>query len=60
MKGIINRVRIDADYYWEQRLIIVLPLKRGPYSVDKLVDYFETCTPREKLTNTTHYYIIVG
>ena len=60
LQGILNRVRINGDYHSEYRLITVLPLKRGPYGSDGVVEFFNPCPPREKLTNTTHYYIIGG
>ena len=44
----------------EYRLITVFPLKRGPYGLDGIVEFFNLCLPREKLTNTTYYYIIRG
>ena len=58
LQGILNRVRINGDYHSEYRLIIVLLLKRGPYGPDGIVEFFNPCPPREKLTSTTHYYII--
>ena len=53
-------MRIDGDYHSKYRLITMLPLKRGPYSPDGIVKFCNPCLPREKLTNTTHYYIIGG
>ena len=58
LQEILNRVRIDGDYHSEYRLITVLPLKLGPFGPEKIVEFFNPCLPREKLTSTTHYYII--
>ena len=60
LQGILNRVHINGDYHLKYRLIIVLPLKHGPYGLDGNVEFFNPCPPREKLTSTTHYYIIEG
>ena len=60
LQGILNRVRIDGDYHSEYRLITLLPLKHGPYGLDGVVEFFNPCPPRQKLTSTTHYYIIGG
>ena len=60
LSGILNRVHIDGDHHSEYKLITVLPLKRGPYGPIKIVEFFNPCVPREKLTTTTHYYIIGG
>ncbi len=39
LKGIKNRILIDADYHSENRFITILPLKRGLYGLDNVVEF---------------------
>jgi len=56
----MNKACLKTDYDTDWRIIIVLPMKLGPYGADRKSTYFDTCPKSDEITHQTNYFIIEG
>ena len=61
LRALTNQARINPRYTGTDREITVLPLKRGPYGSNRVVEFYSTLPDRNQLLkSTTHFFIIGG
>ena len=61
LRALTNQAHINLRYIGTDREIIVLPIKRGPYGSNRVVEFYSTPPDRNQLLNsTTHFFIIGG
>jgi hypothetical protein len=58
--AITNQVRIQSKFHASDRIITVLPLQRGPYGANKVVQYYDERPTKAAIQKDTHFYIIGG
>ena len=61
LRALTNQDCINPRYTGTDREIIVLPLKKGPYRSNRVVEFYSTPPDRNQLLkSTTHFFIIGG
>ena len=61
LRALTNQARINPRYTGTDREITVLPLKRGSYGSNRVVEFYSTPPDRNQLLkSTTHFFIIGG